>query len=149
MPGKLSRQCAHCTYLVCAAKSHSVAVSVYIPSGNGPIGHILTGYVQEIGFSVRSNCTYEVCASPPSYRQVTKQRAIDIGPKFLDQSFVKINFFRIFEKKSRVMDKTINRIIIENPPKKVLDFVMRVQKEKEENRKHLLDKKEHTFSIQM
>ena len=86
---------------------------------------------------------------PPSYRQVTKQRAIDIGPKFLDQSFVKINFFRIFEKKSRVMDKTINRIIIENPPKKVLDFVMRVQKEKEENRKHLLDKKEHTFSIQM
>ena len=30
------------------------------------------------------------------------------------------------------MEKTKNRIIIENPPKKVLDFVMKVQKEKEE-----------------
>ena len=29
--------------------------------------------------SARSNCTYEVCASP-SYCQVSKQRAIDIGP---------------------------------------------------------------------
>ena len=47
------------------------------------------------------------------------------------------------------MEKTKNRIIIENPPKKVLDFVMKVQKEKEETRKHLLEKKEHTFSIQM
>ena len=45
--------------------------------------------------------------------------------------------------------KTKNRIIIENPPKKVLDFVMKVQKEKEEARKHLLEKKEHTFSIQI
>jgi hypothetical protein len=53
------------------------------------------------------------------------------------------------EKRSRLMEKTKNRIIIENPPKKVLDFVMKVQKEKEEARKHLLEKKEHTFSIQM
>ena len=47
------------------------------------------------------------------------------------------------------MEKTQNKIIIENPPKKVLDFVMKVQKEKEETRKRLLEKKEHTFSIQM
>lgn len=47
------------------------------------------------------------------------------------------------------MEKTKNRIIIENPPKKVLDFVMKVQKEKEEARIRLLEKKEHTFSIQM
>lgn len=47
------------------------------------------------------------------------------------------------------MEKTQNKIIIENPPKKVLDFVMKVQKEKEETRKLLLEKKEHTFSIQM
>ena len=53
------------------------------------------------------------------------------------------------QKRSRLMEKTKNRIIIENPPKKVLDFVMKVQKEKEEARKHLLEKKEHTFSIQM
>ena len=45
--------------------------------------------------------------------------------------------------------KTKNRIFIENPPKKVLDFVMKVQKEKEEARIRLLEKKEHTFSIQM
>ena len=38
------------------------------------------------------------------------------------------------------MEKTKNRIII---------VVMKVQKEKEEARKHLLEKKEHTFSIQM
>ncbi len=31
------------------------------------------------------------------------------------------------------MEKTRNRIIIENPPKKVLDFVMKVQKEKDFN----------------
>ncbi len=42
-----------------------------------------------------------------------------------------------------------NKIVIENPPKKVLDFVMRIRKEKEENRKRLLEKKEHTFSIQL
>ena len=47
------------------------------------------------------------------------------------------------------MDKNRNKIVIENPPKKVLDFVLRMQKEKEEARKHLLEKKEHTFSIQM
>ena len=47
------------------------------------------------------------------------------------------------------MEKTKNRISIEIPPKKVLDFVMKVQKEKEEARKHLLEKKEHTFSIQI
>ena len=57
-----SRQCARCTYLVCTAKLYSMAVSVYIPSENRPIGSFLTGYVQEIGFSARSNCTYEVCA---------------------------------------------------------------------------------------
>ena len=37
--------------------------------------------------------------------------------------------------------KTKNRIFIENPPKKVLDFVMKVQKEKEEARIRLLEKK--------
>ena len=37
------------------------------------------------------------------------------------------------------MEKTKNRIILENPPKKVLDCVMKVQKEKEEVRKHLLE----------
>ena len=34
------------------------------------------------------------------------------------------------------MEKTKNRIIIENPPKKVLDFVMKVQKEKEEGHQY-------------
>lgn len=34
-------------------------------------------------------------------------------------------------------------------PLGLLDFVIKVQKEKEEARKHLLEKKEHTFSIQM
>ena len=67
------------TYLVCTAKLYSMAVSVYIPSENRPIEPFLTGYVQEIGFSARSNRTYEVCAFP-SYCQVSKQRAIDIGP---------------------------------------------------------------------
>lgn len=47
------------------------------------------------------------------------------------------------------MEKNRNTIVIENPPKKVLDFVLKIQKEKEETRKHLLEKKEHTFSIQM
>lgn len=47
------------------------------------------------------------------------------------------------------MEKNRNKIVIENPPKKVLDFVLKMQKEKEESRKHLLGKKEHTFSIQM
>ena len=47
------------------------------------------------------------------------------------------------------MKNSQNKIVIENPPKKVLDFVLRMQKEKEEARKHLLEKKEHTFSIQM
>ena len=55
----------------------------------------------------------------------------------------------LFAEKVTIMVKAKNRIVIENPPKKVLDFVMRVQKEKEETRKHLLEKKEHTFSIQM
>lgn len=47
------------------------------------------------------------------------------------------------------MENTSSRIIIKNPPKKVLDFVLRIQKEKEEARKRLLEKNEHTFSIQM
>ena len=34
------------------------------------------------------------------------------------------------------MEKTKNRIIIENPPKKVLDFVMKVQKENESVVRH-------------
>lgn len=42
-----------------------------------------------------------------------------------------------------------NKIVIENPPKKILDFIMRVQKEKEESRKRLLEKENHTFSIQI
>lgn len=41
------------------------------------------------------------------------------------------------------------RIIIENPPKKVLDFVLQIQKEKEERRKTLIGKSNHTFCIQM
>ena len=48
-----------------------------------------------------------------------------------------------------VMENTNSRIVIKNPPKKVLDFVLRMQKEKEEARKRLLEKNEHTFSIQM
>ena len=47
------------------------------------------------------------------------------------------------------MEKNRNKIVIANPPKKVLDFVLRMRKEKEEAHKHLLEKKEHTFSIQM
>ena len=47
------------------------------------------------------------------------------------------------------MENTNSRIVIKNPPKKVLDFVLRMQKEKEEARKRLLEKNEHTFSIQM
>ena len=39
------------------------------------------------------------------------------------------------------MEKTKNKIIIENPPKKVLDFVIKVQKEKEEARNTFLRKK--------
>ena len=42
-----------------------------------------------------------------------------------------------------------NKIVIENPPKKVLDYIMRIQKEKEENRKYLLEKKNHTFSVKI
>lgn len=46
--------------------------------------------------------------------------------------------------------KTENeKIIIKNPPKKVLDFVLRMQKDKEEARKRLLEKEKHTFSIQI
>ena len=42
-----------------------------------------------------------------------------------------------------------NKIVITNPPKRVLDFVLRIQREKEENRKHLLEKKNYTFTIQL
>ena len=48
-----------------------------------------------------------------------------------------------------VMENTSSRIVIKNPPKKVLDFVMKMQKEKEAAKKRLLEKDEHTFSIQM
>lgn len=44
------------------------------------------------------------------------------------------------------MEKTKNKIIIENPPKKVLDFVIKVQKEKEEARNTFLRKK-NTHSV--
>ena len=54
-----------------------------------------------------------------------------------------------FAKKVMNMEKTNDKIIIENPPKKVLDFVLKMQKEKEETRKRLLEKKDHTFSIQI
>lgn len=47
------------------------------------------------------------------------------------------------------MDNANERIVIKNPPKKVLDFVLKVQKEKESERKRLLEKGEHTFSIQV
>lgn len=47
------------------------------------------------------------------------------------------------------MENKSSRIVIKNPPKKVLDFVLKMQKEKEVERKRLLDKNEHTFSIQM
>lgn len=41
------------------------------------------------------------------------------------------------------------KIVIENPPKKVLDFIEKMRKTKEAQRKELLDKKTHTFSIQL
>lgn len=41
------------------------------------------------------------------------------------------------------------KIVIENPPKKVLDFIEKMQREKEERRNELLKKKTHTFSIQL
>ena len=41
------------------------------------------------------------------------------------------------------------KIIIKNPPKKVLDFVLRMQKDKEEARKRLVERDQHTFSIQV
>lgn len=41
------------------------------------------------------------------------------------------------------------KIVIENPPKKVWDFVEKMRKEKESQRKQLLDKETHTFSIQL
>lgn len=41
------------------------------------------------------------------------------------------------------------KIVIENPPKKVLDFIEKMRKIKEVQRKELLDKKTHNFSIQL
>jgi len=41
------------------------------------------------------------------------------------------------------------KIVIENPPKKVWDFVEKMRKEKEAQREQLLEKKTHTFSIQL
>ena len=41
------------------------------------------------------------------------------------------------------------KIVIENPPKKVLDFIEKMRKTKEVQRKELLDKKTHNFSIQL
>ena len=41
------------------------------------------------------------------------------------------------------------KIVIENPPKKVWDFVEKMRKEKEAQRKQVLDKETHTFSIQL
>ena len=68
-----------------------------------------------------------------------------INVKLLGESFC----FHIFAEMVFVMENTSSRIIIKNPPKKVLDFVMKMQKEKEAARKRLLEKDEHTFSIQM
>ena len=55
----------------------------------------------------------------------------------------------IFVKKEKNMEKADDIIIIENPPKKALDFIMKHHDEKEELCKHLLEKKHHTFSIQI
>lgn len=41
------------------------------------------------------------------------------------------------------------KIVIENPPKKVWDFVEKMRQKKETQRKELLDKETHTFSIQV
>lgn len=41
------------------------------------------------------------------------------------------------------------KIVIENPPKKVWDFVEKMRQKKETQRKDLLDKETHTFSIQV
>ncbi len=41
------------------------------------------------------------------------------------------------------------KIVIENPPKKVWDFVEKMRQKKEAQRKELLDKETHTFSIQV
>lgn len=41
------------------------------------------------------------------------------------------------------------KIVIENPPKEVWDFVEKMRRDKETQRKNLKDKKTHTFSIQL
>ena len=41
------------------------------------------------------------------------------------------------------------KIVIENPPKKVMDFIEKMRQEKEAQRNILLEKKMHTFSIQV
>ena len=68
---------------------------------------------------------------------------------YMRRIIVQIPNLYYFCSKGCAMEKASNKIVIENPPKKVLDFVLRMQKEKEEARKHLLEKKEHTFSIQL
>ncbi len=39
------------------------------------------------------------------------------------------------------------KIVIENPPKKVWDFIEKMRREKEAQRNELVDKKTHTFCI--
>ena len=39
------------------------------------------------------------------------------------------------------------KIIIENPPKKVFDFIEKMRETKRQQRETLLEKKTHTFSV--
>ena len=41
------------------------------------------------------------------------------------------------------------KIVIDNPPRKVLDFIEKMRQEKEAKKTILLEKKTHTFSIQV
>ena len=41
------------------------------------------------------------------------------------------------------------KIVISDPSPKLLDYIQAIRKEKEQKRQALLEKKEHTFSIQI
>ncbi len=47
----------------------------------------------------------------------------------------------------RIVMNNCEKIIIENPPKKVLDFVEKMRETKRMQREALLEKKTHTFSV--
>ena len=57
------------------------------------------------------------------------------------------DFYFILLQKMRIVMNNCERIIIENPPKKVLDFVEKMRETKRMQREALLEKKTHTFSV--